>query len=273
MARLNVPYIVSLHGTERLGLEKFANYRKIILPGLRGARFVIALTERDRQQAIELYKLDAQKVGIVKSGVDTDAFRPLPIDKGRLLQEYGIDRGDAPLVFCGGKLTAIKGVDVLLRAARMYAQMDERPLTLIAGDGDVRPELEKLAAELELDDVHFLGQQNRQQMTRLFNAADVVAVPSWTESFPMVALEALACGTPVVASSVGGLQELVNEQVGRLVTPGEPAALAENIMALLKEGFKGKARHRTARYIQQNFSWENTATNIESIYLMSKEKA
>jgi glycosyltransferase involved in cell wall biosynthesis len=266
VARLNVPYVITLHGTERLGLEKFADYRKIVLPGLRGARFVMALTEQERQQAIELYGLDAQKVGVVKSGVDTNVFRPRPIDKGRLLQEHGIERGDAPLVFFGGKLTAIKGVDILLRAARVYARSDARPLTLIAGEGDARPELEKLAAELELDGVYFLGQQDRQQMTRLFNAADVAAVPSWSEAFPLTAVEALACGTPVVASSVGGLRELVNAQVGRLVEPGEPAALAESILALLKERFKAQAREKIARYVQQNFSWENTVSEIESVY-------
>lgn len=266
VARLNVPYVITLHGTERLGLEKFAGYRKIVLPGLRGARFVMALTEQERQQAIELYGLEAQKVGVVRSGVDTNIFRPLPIDKGRLLQEYGIERGGAPLVFFGGKLTAIKGVDVLLRAARIYSRSVERPLTLIAGEGDARPELEKLAAELELDAVYFLGQQDHQQMTRLFNAADVAAVPSWSEAFPLTAVEALACGTPVVASGVGGLRELVNAQVGRLVEPGEPAALAESILALLKKEFKAKARQEIARYIQQNFSWENTVSNIESIY-------
>jgi glycosyltransferase involved in cell wall biosynthesis len=65
---------------------------------------------------------------------------------------------------------------------------------------------------------------------------------------------------------VGGLRELVNAQVGRLVEPGEPAALAESILALLKERFKAQAREKIARYVQQNFSWENTVSEIESVY-------
>jgi D-inositol-3-phosphate glycosyltransferase len=266
VAELDVPYIITLHGTEYLGLEKYPDYRKLALRGLRNARLIVAFTEHDREQAIRTYRLKPQKVMVVRSGVDTEAFKPLPVDKERLLQSYAIRECNRRVVFFGGKLTAIKGVDVLLRAARVYSQIDERPLTLIAGDGDVREDLERLAEELKLDDVHFLGHQGRQQMVRLFNAADVVALPSRTGSFPLVAMEALACGTPVVASDVGGFREMINEQVGYLVESGDPAALAEKIAASIQEGFKEKAHQAAVELMRQDFSWEKTVSCIESTY-------
>ena len=266
VAELGVPYVISLHGTERLGFEKYAEYRKIVLPGLHGARLVLALTERDREQAIQTYGLDPQKVVVVKSGIDTGMFRPLQVNKGRLLKGYGIHEAQRPVVFFGGKLTAIKGVDVLLEAARIYSRSAGRPITLIAGDGDARASLEKQAHALELEGVYFLGYQSQRHMVKLYNVADVVVLPSREDWFPLVAMEALACGTPVVASDVGGLRQLVNQQTGRLVTPDDPSALAEEVVALLQVGFKEKARGSAARHIRQNFSWENTVGSIEGVY-------
>jgi D-inositol-3-phosphate glycosyltransferase len=146
------------------------------------------------------------------------------------------------------------------------SQIDERPLTLIAGDGDVKGELEKLAEELKLDDVHFLGHQGHQQMVCLFNVADVVALPSRTESFPLVAMEALACGTPVVASDVGGFREMINQQVGYLMEPGDSVALAEKIVASIQEGFKERAHQAAVELMRRDFSWEKVVRRIEGIY-------
>jgi glycosyltransferase involved in cell wall biosynthesis len=266
VAELDVPYTISLHGTEHLGFEAYRDYQELALRGLRDARLIMAFTEREREQALETYRLEPQKVVVVSSGIDTESFKPLAVDKERLLKRYAIGECDRPVVFFGGKLTAIKGVDVLLRAARIYSRMDERPLTLIAGDGDVRKDLERLAGELKLDDVHFLGHQSHPQMARLFNVADVVALPSRTESFPLVAMEALACGTPVVASDVGGFRQIVDEQVGVLVEPGDPVALAERIVAFVQGGFKEKARRAAVDSMRRDFSWEQAVGRIEGVY-------
>ena len=163
-------------------------------------------------------------------------------------------------------MTTHKGVDTLLKAAKIYSQSNERPITLIAGDGDLREELDKLAREMELDSVYFLGNRTHQQMVQLFNVADVVALPSIFEPFGLAAIEALACGTPVIAGKVGGLVQIVNEQVGYLIEPGDYTTLAENITAFIKDGFKKKVRERAIARIRQNFSWEKTASSIEKTY-------
>jgi glycosyltransferase involved in cell wall biosynthesis len=188
------------------------------------------------------------------------------MDKASLLRSYSIETVDRPVVFIGGRLTDQKGVDTLLRAASTYSKIDERPITLIAGDGNIRDDLEQLAEELKLDSVYFLGAQSHEQMVKLFNIADVAAMPSIFEAFGLVALEALACGTPVIACDVGGFSKIVNNEVGCLMEPGDYKTLAEKIITFIRDGFKKKVRDKTAAYIRQNFSWDKTVENIEKLY-------
>ena len=266
LADLDTPYVVTLHGTEYYGFKSYREYQENTLRGLHGAQIIMALTEQERQQAISTYRIDPEKVVIVRSGTDTDKFRPIDVDKTDLLGSYSVKEVDRPVVFFGGRLTAQKGVDTLLKAAEIYSQADEKPITLIAGDGDLRQQLQDLAGQLKLDSVYFLGNQSHEQMVKLFNMADLAALPSEFEAFGLVALEALACGTPVIAGDVGGLSQIVNEQVGCLIKPGDYRTLAEKVATFIKDGFKQKVRDKAAAYIRENFSWQKTADNIEKIY-------
>lgn len=273
LAEFDIPYVISLHGTEYYAFKNYENYQELTLRGIQGAQIIIALTEQERAQAISAYGIDPQKIVIVKSGTNTNTFKPIKIDKESLLKSYSVRQLDRPVVFLGGRLTAQKGVDTLLKAAQIYSKSDERPITLIAGDGDLREPLEKLARELSLDSVYFLGNQSHQQMVKLFNIADVVAMPSVFEAFGLVATEALACGTPVIASNVGGFKQIVNEHVGCLIEPGDYITLAENIAAFIKDGFKEKVRDKAVAYIRQNFSWEKTVSSIERVYEQALEQS
>jgi len=170
------------------------------------------------------------------------------------------------VVLFAGRLTAQKGLDTLLKAAEIYSQKNERPMTLIAGDGDLREQSEQLAKQLQLDDIYFLGSQDHQQMVKLFNIADVVAAPSRFEPFGLVALESLACGTPVVASNAEGFRQTINEQVGCLIELDDYKTLAEKVTTFIRDGFKEKVKHKSAAYVQQNFSWARTVSHIESVY-------
>jgi glycosyltransferase involved in cell wall biosynthesis len=193
-------------------------------------------------------------------------FRPLEIDKKSLLKSYSIEDTDRPVVLFGGRLTAQKGLDTLLEAAEIHSQEYERPITLIAGDGDLREQSEQLAKQLQLDDIYFLGNQDHQQMAKLFNIADVVAAPSRFEPFGLVALEALACGTPVIASNAEGFRQTINEQVGCLIEADDYKALAEKVTTFIRDGFKEKVKQKAAAYVKHNFSWTRTVSHIESVY-------
>jgi glycosyltransferase involved in cell wall biosynthesis len=266
LAEFNVPYVITLHGTEYHAFKEYKDYREDVLRGLHSAEIIVALTDDERNRAIEAYDLDQQKITVITSGTDTDMFKPLEVDKAGLLRNYSIEIVDRPVVFFGGRLTDQKGVDTLLRAASTYSKVDERPITLIAGDGNLRGDLEQLAAELKLDTVYFLGAQSHKQMVRLFNVADVAAMPSIFEAFGLVSLEALACGTPVIAGNVGGFSKIVNHEIGYLMEPGDYKTLAEKIITFIRDDFKGKVQDKAAAYIRQNFSWDKTVENIEKLY-------
>lgn len=240
LAEFNVPYIVSLHGTEYHAFDKYEDYREIILHGMHNAKKIIALTNDEKKQSVLTYGVDDRKITIMPLSVDTNVFRSLEVDKAVLLKSYSIAETNRPIVFLGGRLTAQKGVDVLLNAACLYSRCDSQPLTLIAGDGDLRPYLMQLASELQLDSIHFLGQIDHEKMVALYNIADIVVIPSIFEPLPLSAMEALACGTPVVASDVGGLRQIINEQIGYLVRSGDYAALSRKIMTAIRGGFKEK---------------------------------
>jgi glycosyltransferase involved in cell wall biosynthesis len=266
LAEFDVPYVITLHGTEYYAFRDYKDYQETVLRGLHHAEAVTALTENERRLAIDTYGLDPEKITAVTSGTDINMFKPLEVDKENLLKSYSVEAVDRPVVFFGGRLTAQKGVDTLLRAASVYSKTSEKPITLIAGDGDLRGEFERLAAELKLDSVYFLGAQDHEQMVKLFNIADVAAMPSVFEAFGLVALEALACGTPVIAGNVGGFAENVNNEIGFLMEPGDYKTLAEKIVSFIRDGFKEKVRDKAVEYIKQNFSWEKTVENIEKLY-------
>lgn len=266
LAEFEVPYVITLHGTEYYAFKDYKDYQEDVLRGLHGAEIVMALTGDERNRAIETYGLDPERITVITSGTDINMFKPLEVDKEGLLRSYSIKEVGRPVVFFGGRLTDQKGVDTLLRAASTYSKTDEKPITLIAGDGNIRDDLEQLAAELKLDSVYFLGARSHEQMVKLFNVADIAAMPSIFEPFGLVAVEALACGTPVIAGDVGGFSRNVNNEIGYLLKPGDYMTLAEKVTAFIKEGFKGKIKDKAVAYVRQNFSWDKTVENIEKLY-------
>jgi len=266
LADLDVPYLISLHGTEHLGFQRYPDYQRTAIKGLCGAHRITALTEHDKRLAIDTYAIDPGKIDVVTTGIDTRVFRPMRVDIHSALRRYAIDGTNRPVVLYVGKLTAVKGVEVLLKAAELYGAIDEKPITLIAGDGDLKPSLESFAKVLGLENVHFIGIQDRQTLVALYNIADVVAFPSMTDFFPLVALEALACGTPVIASDVGGLRQIVDDQIGRLVPPGDSSAFAENIVTAIRSQLKTQAGETAVTRMRQNFSLENMVQHYVRIY-------
>jgi len=266
VADLGVPYVITLHGTEHLGFTRYPAYREMALKALRGARLIAALTPVMREEAISTYEIDPARFTIVTTGIDTRTYRPVEVDKEQALQQHGLQDTGRPIVLFAGKLAWFKGVDMLLRAAATYSRSEAKPITLIAGDGDLRLSLEALANELKLDSVHFLGHQDQQSMVSLYNIADLLAFPSTTDFFPLVGLEALACGTPIVATDVGAFRQVINDQVGYLVPPGNPAALAEQIIVALRGQLKARGRQAIAAHVQQHFSLDSMTSRYEEVY-------
>jgi len=144
--------------------------------------------------------------------------------------------------------------------------MKEKVMTLIAGNGVLYEELIKLKDFLKLKNTFFLGYISEEQLIDLYNIADVSTVPSRSEPFGLVAIEALACGTPVVGTNQGGLPDFINEDIGALVDVEDDIALAEAIINELVRPDKEIRRKRAHEYAVNNFSWENTIKEVEKIY-------
>lgn len=262
-----VPYIVTAHGTDLKGFKKDERYHPYALEGAKKAAKIITISKQVDAEVKELYGVADDKTEIVMNGYDENLFMPKDISKNEILNKFNIDGNPDYIVSFAGKLTHFKGIDILLKAAHIYEkQLDKKVMTLIAGNGELYDELTSLKCELGLENTHFLGHVNQNQLVEIYNIADVSTVPSRTEPFGLVAIEALACGTPVVGTNQGGLPDFVIDDVGTLVDVEDDLALADAIVNELQRDDKinrGKFAHK---YALDNFAWKLSIKRVEAIY-------
>ena len=160
-------------------------------------------------------------------------------------------------------MTNFKGVDVLLDAVSMYENDDT--LTLISGDGELRENLEEQAQRLNLKNVKFLGNQPQTVLKDIYNIADVSCVPSRREPFGLVAAEAMACGTPVIATNEGGLPDFINEKVGILVPVDDSEKLALAVKQVIS-GEKVFDREEIAKEAKDKHSVDKKVDEFKERY-------
>lgn len=237
---------------------------------------LIAATPIGRDQLVELYGADPGRIHVISPGVDTDLFHPIPAVLAK--ERIGVCP-DRSIILFVGRIEPLKGIDSLLLAIAQVVKL--RPelreavcVPIIGGDSDGAREndemdrLLKLREELGIGDlVLFLGSRDQDTLPYYYSAAEMVVMPSDYESFGMVALEAMACGTPVVASDVGGLAYLVRHGfTGFRVPARDPAALAERITQLLTdEGLRRRVERHALRWAQSH-TWSCIADRMEGVY-------
>jgi D-inositol-3-phosphate glycosyltransferase len=233
---------------------------------------LVANTEVEARQLVELYDAEAERVVTVAPGVDLEHFRPGEAGHPQALARtlLGLPQ-DAVLLLFVGRLQPLKAPDVLLRAAARLAEQrpdlrDRLVVGVLGGPSGSEPDwLPKIAVELGIADrVRFEAPSDADRLRAWYRAADVVAVPSHNESFGLVALEAQACGTPVVATDVGGLRTTVRDGVSGLLVPGHGAdAWATALQCAVSrraELSRGAVEHA------RRFSWEATADGLLTTY-------
>lgn len=245
---------------------------------LRNADQIIAATPAELAQLQWIYEVKTDHVTIVPPGVDLSHFYPIPVDEAR---EYlGISEPLQRILFVG-RIEPLKGIETLLQAValmRAKGVLARNPvrISIIGGDASVSEDamghemvrLLRLREELGLEDlVTFLGKRSQEALPYHYSAADVVVVPSHYESFGMVALEAMACGTPVVASQIGGLAYLVQDgETGFHIPDQQPELLAEKLTLLLEDGeLHARFGENAARYAQK-YSWEIITEQVLKSY-------
>ncbi|GMA40987.1 D-inositol-3-phosphate glycosyltransferase [Mobilicoccus caccae] len=232
---------------------------------------LVANTDIEARQLIELYDADPDRVRVVHPGVDLEVFTPGDVAAARA--EVGIDADDLLLVFVG-RVQPLKAPDLLIEAVAdlVRRRPDLAPRLRVAilggpsGSGLERPRwLEDLAAERGLADrVVFSPPTSRARLAQWYRAADLVAVPSYNESFGLVAVEAQACGTPVVAADVGGLPTAVGG--GVLVPTHDIADWSREFERLLDDPAERSRLSDLARIHAASFGWGETANSLLAVY-------
>ncbi len=231
---------------------------------------IIAATQAELAQLGFLYHLDTKKVSIIPPGVDTTHFYPIASDEAK--EFIGIPANDSLILFVG-RIEPLKGVDTLIHAIsalRHTGLLTDCPhyLVIIGGEPDVSPEemstemnrLQQLVNDLCIEDlVLFLGKRSQDTLPYYYSAAEVLVMPSHYESFGMVALEAMACGTPVIASQVGGLAYLVRDgETGFVIPDDDPIAMGERLAQIICQDNLRQRLGSQAHQYAQEYSWKKS---------------
>ncbi len=239
---------------------------------------IIAATPAEKAQLEFLYHADSRKISIIPPGVDLGRFYPIPKDEARAF--VGVP-AEARMILFVGRIEPLKGIETLIRALRLIQDTGRLAccphyLAIIGGDPSADAQLmdsemarlQRLAKQLGVKDVVlFLGKQAQESLPYYYSAADVLVLPSHYESFGMVALEAMACGTPVIASQVGGLPFLVQDGITGFVIPdGEPALLADRLTQLILDANLREQMGKRAVERAQPYAWAEITRQIIQVY-------
>jgi D-inositol-3-phosphate glycosyltransferase len=268
---LELPLVTTFHTLDRVkaevGLGDDVPLRpRVEAEVVRCADLVVASTFEERDQLVRHYGADPDRIEIIAPGVDHRVFSPG--DRAGARRHLALPPG--PTALFVGRIQPLKGADLAVRA---LAELETRQANLVIVGGPSGPDgigelvaLHALVAELGLQArVHFVAPQPHEQLADYYRAADVCVVPSRTESFGLVALEAAACGTPVVAANVGGLRLLVEHgTTGYLVDERAPAVYAAMIDRVLRDGSEVMGDHAVAR--SARYRWSIAAARLRRHY-------
>jgi glycosyltransferase involved in cell wall biosynthesis len=254
--RAGLPVVLKVHGSDILELGKYPARRQGTIEALCGADRVVTVSRDLAQNAIAL-GAPPEHVHLIYNGVDDSVF--FPGDRGEARVRLGLDPV-RPVLLYVGNLLPVKGPDVLIDAAAALTVSVDFHLHVI-GQGPLRRSLEARAVSRGLNDrVCFHGPVAHQDLPDWFRASNFLVLPSRSEGVPNVLLEAAACGTPIVASCVGGVPEVAHLGPSRLVPPDDPGALAGAIADLLRHPPAPLVRPRGAR------SHAATASELVSVF-------
>ncbi len=264
-----VPHVTMFHTLgavkNSLGIGKTEPELRITTEGelARNSHHIIAPTEREKEELVNQYGVLPERIGVVPCGVNPELFRP--IDREIARDETGLDNGK--IILYVGRIDPLKGITNLIKAFSYLEDKNNTKLAIIGGGESSDEEtahLVTLARELGISDrIIFTGTVKQNRMPYYYSAADVCVIPSFYESFGLVALESLSCGTPIVANDVGDLRNIVRQgETGYVTDSNDPQLLAEKIELLLGRSESAKVPAMTIRDSVSEFSWVNIAESL-----------
>ena len=272
-ASWGVPHIVTFHTLALVkqwagGEEEPLKRQLAELDLARNAQGIVAFSSSEREALVNMYGAPPDRIHVVPGGVDLSRFQPGAKLAAR--QRLGLNT-DEPIVLYVGRLDPFKGPDILLKAFGLIST--DHPAHLLIVGGDARTDLEaerlhQLAERLGIASrISWQSAVPQERLVDYYVAADLLAMPSYHESFGLAALEAMACGTPVVAARVGALASLVlNGQTGCLVDGHEPEAFARCLESVLTNTALRERMGRAAQAWAREFPWSHVADRSVDIY-------
>ncbi len=269
----NVPHVTTFHTLAKTKLQARAGEKE---PDLRvsverrvmgSADAIIVSTAQERDDLARLYQTSPHKIRIIPAGVDLGLFRSL--DKTQARKELGLS--EKKVILYVGRIEPLKGLDILLNAIAMLEDTSDTRLLIVGGKPGLDKELDRLkslASQLGIANfVTFTGALGQTELPKYYSAADVFVLPSYSESFGLVALEAMACGTPVVVSRVGGLKTFVKDgETGYLIPWRCPEPFAQRIEVLLTNPPLREMMGKAAAAKAQQMSWGGVANSMLDFY-------
>ena len=229
---------------------------------------IVLPTKKEKEHLIEYYNAPVDKIRIIPCGVNLELFKPM--DKLSVRRHLALPMDD-PIILYVGRFAPIKGLDRLLKSFSYLTRPSRPRLVMVGGDGKHSPMLRQLQSKATAfhiqDRLTFAGRVDQETLPEYYSAADVLVVPSDYESFGLVALEALACGTPVVTTSVGAMEDIVKEGVtGYVAKDTDPQHFAGRIESILLKQKQNGLTPSEIRSSVAEFTWSRSASLLLDAY-------
>jgi len=267
------PIVVTSHGTS-IGetcshtpeiptdylLRYFFHPMNVVLDSIAGrtADHIIAISKNTKKQLDETYRFDSNKLSLIPHGVDTDRFYP------RKESHEAVSPNKTSFLFVG-RLASRKGVSRVIKALTMFR--GEKVELLVAGSGRHKERLKRLAGIQGVSNrVRFLGYVPDDELPQLYSSADVFVFPSRYEGFGLVFLEAMACGTPVIGTPVGGVPDVIENGETGFVIDEEINSLSERLRYCHENPKRVQEMSNSARQKAKNMDWSRVAAKVETVY-------
>lgn len=211
----------------------------------------------------KIKKIHDREIFVIPNGIDLNVFEGL--SKEELRKKFGLNKTEKIILYVG-RLLHIKGLIYLIEAVKNINEKNKR--LLLVGYGDDRKHLENLVKKLKIENiVTFVGKVPNKEVFEYMVASDVLVLPSLSEGFPNVILEAMASGLPIIATKVGGIPKIVNNEVnGFLVDPKNPTQIVETLLQLFKDEKLREKISDNNKIEAKKYSWESVINDLEKVY-------
>ena len=270
---LDIPHVITFHTLSRIKMQSRPGEREpwqrqeVEEQLIASADRIIAFSPHERDAMARLYGADISRIQLAPCGVDLGTFRPLDREESR--KQLGLN-GDKVLLYVG-RIESLKGVELLVRTTAHLDTCQPVRVLVVGDDNGQDREVDRLRALAETlevgETIDFVGRVAQDELPVYYSAADVCVVPSFYESFGLAALESMACGTPVVASRVGGLSTVIQHgSTGYLKSWRCPEAFANSLEMLISSKSLQHSMGLAARRRAEDMSWDKVAEQIAGVY-------